>query len=515
MTSDPFVEIEIESDKVVAQGQKITAFGLDPVREKFYDMRGLAPINPDEWHSAKLFYRQGKLMENFTDEYDKFMPLAMHAPTYQRMGYDQLRTYFTWRTKVLSGDFTKTSVSYVYLYMFELICGIGVVSPAEGLDKLMVLWDAYYRLFPQLAEDVPNWLKDYHIFYELPHSFTEFIEKHDLGKYYRETTMFNLNPQTTFANWLDISNYDISKSKFYNAGNQKLMQIAFYKVVVAMEKALQSLDSALVDLFYLKSGTMQWQPFEGATFYTLHEQSSRKVCLSSYEIYVCNEHKWITRKLIPYKHINDLALFIVKTTEFALCEAAGFRSGVKININKLSVAINIMKRLGVSFFELQQIIHDIAKKAYQDFNRIVVTVDRQNIDRIREEAEVTQDRLIVEDAEVAVACSYSQMPVLPQTAINQADKDFVAADLVSTDIVSPFIMLKNALTATELSALEIILTDPENIKFFANQNGIMLEVLVDGINEKAMDTVGDNILELSDTLCVYEEYFNEIENYFI
>ena len=45
-----------------------------------------------------------------------------------------------------------------------------------------------------------------------------------------------------------------------------------------------------------------------------------------------------------------------------------------------------------------------------------------------------------------------------------------------------------------------------NIKQFAGQNKIMLEVLADGINEKAADCLGDNILELEDDMVIYEEY---------
>ena len=35
---------------------------------------------------------------------------------------------------------------------------------------------------------------------------------------------------------------------------------------------------------------------------------------------------------------------------------------------------------------------------------------------------------------------------------------------------------------------------------------MMLEVLLDGINEKAMDAIGDAVLEMDDTVVVYEEY---------
>ena len=40
---------------------------------------------------------------------------------------------------------------------------------------------------------------------------------------------------------------------------------------------------------------------------------------------------------------------------------------------------------------------------------------------------------------------------------------------------------------------------------------IMLEVLVDGINEKAVDTVEDTIIDCTDVLEVFEEYKDELE----
>ena len=39
----------------------------------------------------------------------------------------------------------------------------------------------------------------------------------------------------------------------------------------------------------------------------------------------------------------------------------------------------------------------------------------------------------------------------------------------------------------------------------------MLEVLVDGINEKAVDTVEDTIIDCTDTVEVFEEYRDELE----
>ena len=60
---------------------------------------------------------------------------------------------------------------------------------------------------------------------------------------------------------------------------------------------------------------------------------------------------------------------------------------------------------------------------------------------------------------------------------------------------------------TSEKLLNIILNDKTNLKLFADQQGIMLEVLMDGINEKAMDHVGDSLLD--EEFTIYDDYLEQ------
>jgi len=51
-----------------------------------------------------------------------------------------------------------------------------------------------------------------------------------------------------------------------------------------------------------------------------------------------------------------------------------------------------------------------------------------------------------------------------------------------------------------------------NIKAFADENNIMLEVLADSINEKAADLIGDSILEIDEEIILYDEYRENIKS---
>jgi len=539
MNTDPFAEIEIDAPATASpQGQRITSIELDPIREKFYDMRGLASNNPDEWNSSKLFYKQGKFMEHFEDDYNRIVPLAMYSPSYQRMGYEQLRTYFTWRAKARRGEVLKTSLSYVFLHIYELLSGIGTIDPIDGLNKLISLWMEYRKHATALDDYMPEWLRDYHVYYPLPHSFDDFAETHELHRHFPETTMFNA--EAVLPNWLALGNYDISKSKFYNDGNKELMEAAFKAAVSRTATLCEACGNSLIDLFYHKGETMQWRPFEGALFYRTDKQANRTVQLSAHEVYTCNNGRWTTRRITPYKHKSEFAAWFVKTVELHLRQVMGFSGNFPVGTGKLGIAPNVLQSMNMSLMGLSAVLQGIVREVYQGSTRVVVTVDGRNLERIREEAEVTQEKLIVEDdpgSVHAVSLKYNrhsgldpesnplkQIPgqarndgtftiahsyVPESNPLKQAPGQAPNNEAFAITHSSP--NFNSTLTQTELTALKIILTSPEAIKPFADENNIMLEILLDGINEKAMDTIGDNVLELCDNeIIIYDEYLQTI-----
>ena len=73
--------------------------------------------------------------------------------------------------------------------------------------------------------------------------------------------------------------------------------------------------------------------------------------------------------------------------------------------------------------------------------------------------------------------------------------------------------LAHSLTETEKEALRLLLrgTGPGELQEFCRARLLMPEVLAEKINEKAVEAVEDNILELADTASVYEEYRCELE----
>ena len=116
---------------------------------------------------AELFYRQGLLMADFEDDCPYNGTFKSYFPTYNAMSDRQLRGYFTWRAQVRRGNIEETSTSFAFLYLYELICGIGVDDPLDGFDKIKAFWGAYRAFEPGIDRFARVWLQDYAVFHGL------------------------------------------------------------------------------------------------------------------------------------------------------------------------------------------------------------------------------------------------------------------------------------------------------------------------------------------------------------
>ena len=510
-----FAEIEIDStadraapDETAARfftsvpsAQPIEHKPVDPIRQKFYDMRSLASVRPFSRDDSELFYRQAKFMEDFSDDFEGNAPFNMYYPYYQHMGYENLRTYFTWRTKVRSGEIRQTSLSYIFLYIYELLSGIGVEDPQDGLGKLLALWESLSKENPAIEKYLPKWLKDYNVYYELPFSFPEFIEKHNMQRYYSLTLLFDDNAEDRLELWNSISGYDITNSKFYKEGNEQLMSGCFDAVLSAIRGFCEKRNTRFEDLLiYSVSRRMIWQPFNQALFYSKKRQNDREVHISAFERYYCKNSQWTANLPVYYSSQKDFVGYVIKKTESCLRQVVKYKYKLVADIRAGNKPFRELQRPAAKRAELDKVIEKAVEDFHRDLNRTVVTVDHSNLARIREEALGTQEQLIVPEEDI-------------QSPLVQEVEEDIELKTSEPDIVyeeSPWSALKDALTEIELKALVVALDSSKCTKDFADKNGIMLEVLADGINEKAADYIGDNILEVEDDIMIYDDYRDNI-----
>ena len=203
-----------------------------------------------------------------------------------------------------------------------------------------------------------------------------------------------------------------------------------------------------------------------------------------------------------------------------------YKYQITANINMVNQ--ETLNRLTKSGLFIDKIIKAAVIDFYRETTKTVVTVDHSALARIRQEALATQAALIVADQaeherQAAQASqtdrldraassiqAESQDPTPPASQQPSSEQSLFAdpADAEPAPVSDIWESLKDILDEHELQALAVILHG-DDIRQFADDHHVMLEVLADGINEKAMDYIGDNLLD--EDLAIYADYIDQVK----
>lgn len=514
--TEPFVEIEMHPGQTSYRTVNIPSVQpidmiVDEERALFYSMRQIARETRAYSDHAKIFYEQALFMKDFEDDYKSPVPFSSYFPYYQRMGYEQLRTYFTWRTQVRDGKINSISVSYAYIYIYELLNQIAVVTPEEGLNKLLTFWQQFRVFEPALDPYIIQWLKDYHVYYPLPVSFRTFVEEHDLMMHYPMVFAYTSSKEDSFDLFVGISKYDIKNSVFYTEKTCAMIKDCFYFVLEQFRMFFQKNGQCFEDLiFYSLSKESAWTPFARALFYSDLKQENRQVVLSEREVYHCEKNHWRCKRVMLYEQGRQLVGYIMKEMECSLRQILKFKYKLTANPKTCDDKIKgKLEKVGIVF---PQFIQSCVSEFYAISTRKIVTVDVENLQEIREQALETQEKLIVpEDGLTSqLEVSETEVAAIEEKQDNTSIQEKIAeVSFDRLDDLDQWGELRLTLTNLELAALRLVLAE-QSLKPFAMEKMIMLEVLVDGINQKAMDCIGDAVLAYEESVFIYDDYIENI-----
>ncbi|MCL1831153.1 MAG: TerB N-terminal domain-containing protein [Oscillospiraceae bacterium] len=505
--SDMFYEIDYNASPIPGVGQYTlkseTVPEVDNIEliNKFNEMRRIRPLedtrrsNPsrtlniysnyyfESQVDSHQFYEQGKFMEDVTDVYPGIPPLFRYFPVYHGLSDNQLRRYFSWRTKVRNNDISYIEPSYAFLYVYEILANIGVKDPEEGLDILIRFWKNYSRHNSSLNRYLKRWIKDYYIFYRIPNSFASVVRKYDLKEEYPET----INRVTEYDIFLSLSSYDVKKSKFYTADNIEIIEGSFCKVIDNLRIHFSQKEKQLFNILFEFENKMEWEPFKDAVFYKYSvEIPFAQVEFSKRETYIVKNNEWVLTKRDPSDSSKYFMGYIIKKMESELRKITDYKNKLYPSAKKIYTSYFARNRIDID--EIDNIIIHSINEYYREKNRVVVEVDMSSLTRIRTEAAETQEKLTVETP--------NELPlsvVQPQVSSSETVTESAFTNSNIEDIF----------TDSEKTALELMLKG-SGIKEYAASIDIMLEVLVDNINEKAMDNYGDSFID--EEYMVYSEY---------
>lgn len=509
---------------------------------------------------AELFYRQGLLMADFEDDCPYNGTFKSYFPTYNAMSDRQLRGYFTWRAQVRRKKVEETSTSFAFLYLYELICGIGVDNPLDGFRKIKAFWESYRAYEPGIDRFARVWLQDYAVFHGLDpkllsDSKTVLFDKAliELRRAARDieplptpatpATKRRKSSEPTLPLLPDeareerlmaainaLSTYNLGNSRINHAHHRDLRHVAC-AVYVRMARYYDThRKSGIVASLFGGETAMPYTMFASAVFFAPERHKDCEYRLDPIHIYRCQNGFWEcmrihgsrqkSSKLGEMMRACDQRLRLALDPAHPLKEEKVPKYLAKIIDDEIVAwlswdAAHQPVKIDI---DLSQLGH-IRNAAAQTREALLIDEERED-DALTEAAEADSGQPEAEPAANMIA-----EPAAASTQQNEADEPTISTEQfgVVAPLLAPEPTPATPMSAGTASALAHAAEDylrallEQNAAQAASaveRSGQSEDMLVDNINEALFDLVGDTVIEFGAAgPQIIEDYEADVRGY--
>ncbi len=432
----------------------------------------------------KNFYLQGKLMASYEDDYEGRQSFLRYYPTYHDLTVGQARTYFTWRMKIRQNIYEKISDSYAYIYLYELLNGIGIKDSEEGLDKLINFNKNYAQRFsPEIGAYLERWIRDYIVFYNINKANnTFFVKEQDNDKKY-ERLLYpdQFSSHEVAENLIKLSNYKICNCPLYKKSIEKfeyLLVLIWHKILDLRNDGFDFFTS-----YIAYKNQMTIQLFSAAVFNHELEPQTTSYEIDQIRKYFYDKEKdtWYCESywgLTGQKSIMGNFLHEVDR-EIRL------RFNLGRNLKPRKIEKHYLKAIkdGIKEYQIEK----------QKLKQPKIEFNLSQLSTIREDAAGTRDSLLTEEE---LQAEQEEKEQLEEAIVDNEQEDY-------------------GLSSEEMSTI-ILLLKGKDLNKYLKEHHLMAAVIIDNINEKLFDEFGDNVIEfINDIPTVIEDYQEDLEDMFL
>lgn len=489
----------------------------DGVPEAYRELVKLSGDPRFGMNDAARFYEQSKLMENFEeDENYVFRGRYQNVyPTLARMNTDQLRGYFSWRTRVRHGRIEKTEYAFVVIYISELLNLIGSAGPEEGFEKLTVFLTEYSRIDSYLLYQGLRWAKNFAIYYNIePAKYREFAaavkpdtaESRDndaictLLEYRRHTK------EETVSAICTLSTASVARSKWVKNYTDEVTDV-IWAAYDALYTKYEPMKTDFIRILFPFMRENRYSMFFNSLFYQPKPHEDCVYRLSPLEIYVCRSGSWtcLGLELLASDYRSSELGVILKTVDYYAREYHGITPQiVKPPISEANG--RIIKTAVVQSIEDR-------KEAEKQKKIRAVEINTDILATIRSDSDETREKLITEGEKEGA--EQSAAALLQKSEISES-VSAEAPSRASLDEDTPIPVNEDTPAACVFSDEQrefiSLIISGGNLRAYAKSKGSFVSGFVEQINEITLEIIGDNALELEgDTAFITEDYIDDIK----
>lgn len=394
-------------------------------------------------------------------------------PTLSSMSSQQLSWYIYWRDRVRQGDHLDTGLDYITLYGAELINQVDVPDALAAYRRLHDLWLAYRERFPSLDHSLLHWLVDLLLERQLPLDPLEpYREALALGVPVPVVDQL-IQPYTTGswelfpASLLNcLSNYQLQRSRFLQSGYAEVLEHA-------TGIALAAADDYYREVF----GQGIWQ------FYRPRRRRLQKRRLFQNAPYKGKSRLVSFGSVFPYSEqaaLRALLTAVIKHTENTLRQRFGHRGKLRTHQLPEEMIARIDRALGA-----------VTRPSAPAVAKRRVTIDLQQVQRLTEQSNEVRDLLLSLGGSGEEFAQPQQLEQGPGAA---ADGPLPAVLDCLPKAGWPELLAR--LNDMDIQALLVLAEEGQHSwREFCRQTAILPQVVLDRINDAALETIGDLLLQ--------------------
>ena len=283
-----------------------------------------------------------------------------------------------------------------------------------------------------------------------------------------------------------LSSYRLERSKLYRAHTAEVNAVVLRVLERAAGYYEKHRQISFFDDLIAVEQTAPVRLFSSAVFQPPKEEPDRVYEVHPLRRYECVSGYWTLHSYErPERAAQRLGAFL-----------RGVDAGLRAPFGISAIQPPKLKKWQAKIID-EEITTFLAEQRAAETRR--VQLDFSQLARIRADADVTQERLIVEEEESPMMPACELPPVVPPAFTENT----LPIDPVTTEGAGDI----NGLDASELRLLRTLLADGDLA--WVRTEGRMLSVLVDGINEKLYDDFADTVIE-GDPPAVVSDYQDEL-----
>ncbi|MBQ7502316.1 TerB N-terminal domain-containing protein [bacterium] len=501
---------------------------------------------------AEAFYRQAKFMEDYEDDVPWSGEFFSYFPTYRELRLKQLRGYFSWRARLRKGDYQPISTSAAYIYVYELLNGIGADSPEDALRKLREFERGY--LDSGIGEagmraNLRRWMLELAVVSDIEpekarqYADPELLETNRALAVLKEPE--NHSDAEVFEALCGFAGKKPPGAPVMAAVPDRGLRL-FAEVWRRAAAGYRYEGRNLFTLCFGARVLRRWYPLGNAVYYWRNAQKDRDYALDGALSYRCRDGKWQVKSYAKDRFDRERIKSLLHETDLKLRRY--LKTGRYLRENPQDAWADPFIEAAI----------EADRQAVIEASRPRIEIDMSSLDRIRADALTTRDSLLTEselaDGEEAPSWSENvpgaedaRMPgpenregagtplpesgkgaegdrtplpgsgegvedVLPPLAENAQGAEDVSPTLAESrqsaeDAPGPNRTLNGAL----VQILRALLRGRDAGRI-VRENRLTPSMAADAINEALYDEIGDIAVECGDNdrLCLVEDYIDEL-----